>query len=304
MRIAAICLGFLLGALLLTGGFESLAATQDPQDDDVRGAFLTTRPKTAEKPSGTTTGRTGRRHPKPGPTKPPVTPTPTPGPGDGTNPPAGPGREARQRLGLGFTLFTRNSTGLAVRVDPLHEFHKGDLVRVLLETNADGYLYIFNTTDGGKPMMVYPNPQLDEAGNYLQAHVPFEIPASTETEERLRWFTFDQYAGTERLYFVFTREPLPNVPIEDDLVKYCGENKTECAWRPGDDLWASLQKEMEAPQKSDNAKKFGKALSEPEHDALTRGIGLAKNDPEPTLVVMTASANPTILVTGLELYHR
>ena len=26
--------------------------------------------------------------------------------------------------------------------------------------------------------MIYPDVDLDEAGNYLQAHVPFEIPSS------------------------------------------------------------------------------------------------------------------------------
>jgi hypothetical protein len=31
-------------------------------------------------------------------------------------------------------------------------------------------------------VMIYPNADLDEAGNYVQAHVPFEIP----TSERIR----------------------------------------------------------------------------------------------------------------------
>ena len=101
---------------------------------------------------------------------------------------------------------------------------EGDHVRVLIETNADGYLYVFNTTDGGKPMMIYPDPELDEAGNYFQSHVPFEIPSSLAAEERLKWFTFDDNSGAEKLYFVFTREPLATVPIEDDLITYCREN--------------------------------------------------------------------------------
>jgi len=33
-----------------------------------------------------------------------------------------------------LTLFMRDSNGLAVRTDPSHAFHKGDHVRVLLET--------------------------------------------------------------------------------------------------------------------------------------------------------------------------
>src|SRR5258708_11504453 len=297
MRLAVFGLGFLC-VLVLAGGFQSLAL-QAPQDDEVRGAFLTTRPKTAEKSSAT--AKPSRRRPRTTTPKPIATPTPIP---DGGKTPDYEGRVSAQRLGLGFTLFMRDSNGLAVRVDPSHEFQKGDRVRVFLETNADGYLYIFNTTDAGSPVMIYPNPQLDEAGNFLKSHVPFEIPASTEAEERLRWFTFDQYAGTERLYFVLTREPLATVPIEDDLIKYCAADKAKCVWQPTPELWASLQKEMAAPQKVNSARKFGAAQSEAEHNGAARGIGLAQTDPEPTLVVMTASSNPVILVTGLELFHK
>ena len=91
---------------------------------------------------------------------------------------------------------------------PSHVFHKGDHVRVLIETNVDGYLYVFNTTDDGPPMMLYPDPELDEAGNYFQAHVPFEIPSSLAAEERLKWLTFDEHTGAEKLYFVSLRAPL------------------------------------------------------------------------------------------------
>lgn len=306
MRSKAICLSlvFALGAALALASF---ARSQDPDQDDVRGAFLTTRPKTADKPAKTTpAAKQSRRRPKAVATKPPATGEKTPTSGansDGVST-VKEGRISRQRLGLGLTLFMRDSNGLAVRVDPSHEFHKGDRVRVLLETNSDGHLYIFNTTDGGAPVMIYPDPQLDEAGNFIQAHVPFEIPSSVVAEERLRWFSFDEHAGTERLYFVFTREPLADVPIEDDLVKYCGENKTQCAWHPAAALWASLEKEMGSPLKVDNSQNFGRAQSSTEHDAATRGIGLAKNDPEPSLVIMSASSGPGMLVTGLELCHK
>ena len=299
MRSKAIWLSFLLVTLMT---FAPFAGAQDPDQEDVRGAFLTTRPKAAEKPAQTTStsSKASHRRPKPQATKPPTnsgssTVTPTPDP---VTP-----RKVDKRLGLGLTLFQRDSNGLAVRVDPNHDFKKGDRVRVLLETNADGHLYIFNTTNGGDPVMIYPNAQLDDGGNYIQSHVPFEIPSSLADEDRLRWFTFDEQAGTERLYFVFTREPLKDVPIEDDLVKYCGQNKLQCAWHPTGELWTSLQKEMDAPSRSDNSHKFGKAQTQPEQEATTRGIGLAKEDAEPTMVIMTASAGPAMLVTALELQH-
>jgi hypothetical protein len=207
-------------------------------------------------------------------------------------------------MGLGLTLFMRDSNGLAVRTDPAHEFHKGDHVRFLIETNADGYLYVFNTTDGGQPVMVYPAVDLDEAGNYFQAHVPFEIPSSVAAEERLRWLTFDQHPGAEKLYFVFTREPLPAAPIEDDLITYCRENDGKCPWHPGTDVWSQIQSELDGPVKVAKVAERGSAQTSAEHRAATRGIGLNRDDPEPSLIMLTASTSKNILVAAVDLIHK
>jgi hypothetical protein len=278
----------LLGLLLTLVAASALPAwAQD--DEDVRGAFMTTRPKANEKASKPAT-KPSHRRPKPAPG---LTPEPVIS-GDTTKP-----KKALPRMGLGLTLFIRDSTGLAVRTDPTREFHKGDHVRVLLETNADGYLYVFNTTNNGQPVMIYPDPTLDEAGNYVQAHVPFEIPSSTAAEERLRWFTFDQNAGAEKLYFVFSREPLSGVPIEDDLISFCRENGSKCPWHPAVETWAALGKELSEPVKVKQGRMEG-AQTPAEH----RGIGLNSDDPEPSLIMLSVSTNRNILIATLELVHK
>jgi hypothetical protein len=272
------------------------------QDDDVRGSFMTTRPKTSANTNKTDpTTRPNRRRPK----------TITISVSGSTNAVSASGSSTTvatpakaQRMGLGLTMFMRDANGLAVRTDPTREFHKGDHIRLLLETNADGYLYIFNTTDGGKPVMIYPDPELDEAGNYIQAHVPFEIPSSVAAEERLRWLTFDAHAGMEKLYFVFTREPLPAVPIEDDLITYCRDNAGKCPWRPEIDLWPRIQKELDQPILTAKVDIKAKAQTSNEHRAATRGIGLNRDDPEPSFIILTASTSKNILVTTLELIHK
>lgn len=286
----------LLVALAGLGPMQVLAQ----QDEDVRGAFLTTRPKTtprSNKPASTV--KPSRRRPKP------VTPDPGPGPvvkkDDSKVTPA---KVNIPRLGLGLTLFMRDPNGLAVRTEPSHEFRKGDHVRFLIETNAAGYLYVFNTTDGGQPVMLYPDPELDEAGNYFQAHVPFEIPSSLAAEERLRWLTFDEHAGAEKLYFVFTREPLTAVPIEDDLITFCRNNAAKCPWHPGSEVWAQIQNELNEPVKVVNTAVVGSAQTSAEHRAVTRGIGLNRDDPEPSLIMLTASTSKNMLVAAVGLIHK
>lgn len=301
MRLSAMALGFVCLCAVVIG-----IAAPAMQDEDVRGAFLTSRPK--EKTTTASTSKPSRRRPKsvtPGPNKPGKPPEKSP------DKPSGPSGSSEQpskpvnmpRLGIGLTLFMRDSNGLAVRTDPAHEFRKGDRVRVLLETNSDGYLYIFNTTNDGPAVMIYPHADLDEAGNYIQAHVPFEIPSSQGAEERLRWFAFDEIGGTEHLFFVFTREPLSGIPLEDDLIAFCRESKDSCPIRPGAEVWAGVQKELQQPLKTDRNQAYGKTQTTTEVQATTRGIGLAKDDPQPSLVMMASSTRSTLVAT-LDLIHK
>jgi hypothetical protein len=295
MRMKAVFLSLMI---VLAGFVPALALGQD---EDIRGSFMTTRPKATGKASGnksTPATKPNRRHPK--------TPPPNPSgstPVVGKNPTT-PEKVNLPRIGLGLTLFMRDSNGLAVRTDPSHEFREGDHVRVLVESNADGYLYVFNTTDNGKPIMLYPDQDLDDAGNYFQAHVPFEIPSSVAAEERLRWFTFDKYSGAEKLYFVFTREPLGSVPIEDDLITYCRENSGSCPWNPGTEVWAQIQKEMNEPTQTVKAQAVSGVQTSGEHRAATRGIGLNRDDPEPSLIMLTGSTTKNLLVMTLDLVHK
>lgn len=283
-----------LSLLIALAGFGPMQAFAQ-QDEDVRGAFMTTRPKATGKtnrPSSTT--KPSHRRPKPNPVV---------GGGPSSNP-VNPSKLNVPRMGLGLTLFMRDGNGLAVRTDPSHEFRKGDHVRFLIETNADGYLYVFNTTDGGQPVMLYPDPELDDAGNYFQAHVPFEIPSSVAAEERLRWLTFDEHPGAEKLYFVFTREPLSAVPIEDDLISFCRDNGAKCPWHPGPETWAQIQNALKEPVKVAKVSGLGTAQTSAEHRAATRGIGLNRDDPEPSLIMLTASTSKNVLVAAVDLIHK
>lgn len=315
MRTRAIL--FLLAMVL--GGFGTGGVAPSfgqEQEEDVRGAFLTTRPKPVEKSSpSATTPRPSRRRPKATQVKQTTSASSTVAVGTASSSVAAGAKKTKtgavvtekpkaQKLGLGLTLFTRDANGLAVRADPSRVFRSGERVRVLLETNTDGYLYIFNTTDGGKPVMIYPNAELDEGGNYIQSHVPFEIPSSTAREERLRWFTFDKYAGAERLFFVFTRDPLPLIPTEDDLINYCKQGDNKCPIKPQTELWVKIQTELSAPVQVAKSERYGKAQTSVELDASTRGLGLSKEDPEPSLVMMRASTDANILVAMLELVHK
>ena len=214
------------------------------------------------------------------------------------------GNRPVQAIGLGYTLYMRDSNGRSVRVEPGHEFHSGDRVRISLEPSVDGYLYVFHTEGAGQPEMIYPDPRLDEGENWIEAHVPMEVPSSEQSDERYHWFVFDNNPATERLYVVVTRQPLPSVPTGADLVKFCSENKDKCPWRPFSEVWAQLQDANKAEVKVVTSKTFGQSQTEKEQVATTRGLGLDQSAPQPAVIRMTATTNAPVLVTVLELIHK
>jgi len=290
-----------LGCIFVSLGLFAVNA-QQPGDDEVRGAFLSSRPKTT---NTNAPSRRRRRHPTTASAGASVSVTTANVSNANTNQAFTDSRpKTVGPIGLGYTLFMRNQFGKAVRVDPSREFHNGDRVRVSLEPTVDGYLYIFHTENNGVPEMIYPDPRLDAGDNIIDAHVPIEVPSSDEADERLQWFGFYGNGGVERLYIVVTRDPLPSVPIGENLVSYCATDKDRCPWHPSADVWARIQLSARADVKVVNSSQFGQPQSQSEVVATTRGLGLDQSAPQPSVIRMTASTKAPVLVTVLDLIHR
>jgi hypothetical protein len=97
---------------------------------------------------------------------------------------------------------------------------------------------------------------------------------------------------------------LPGIPIEDDLIAFCNDEKNRCPLEPSEDVWTKILKELDEPLRIDTAKRFGKAQTEPEREAIERGLGLSTQEPEPSLIMMSSSAKSGTLVTVLDLVHK
>jgi hypothetical protein len=209
-------------------------------------------------------------------------------------------------IALGYTLFMRAPTGEAVRVSNAREFKSGDAVRLLIETNTDGYLYIFNAENDGDALMIFPNAKLQRGANFVRAHVPYEIPSSAEADENLRWLSFDDRPATERVYFIVARKPLEGVPAGEALVRWCAESSSDaCAWSPKPGQWDSIKKWSHREQvATSRAADEGRAETPAEHEAATRGLGLPADAPLPSVIYMITSANADVLVATVDLIHR
>jgi hypothetical protein len=323
------------------GAPEQSQQQPTPQDEGIvtRGAFLTTRPKSAGKEGKTASGEVAASVTTPGKKNSPTVAAGTSsnnakkgggkslasakskkGAGENTNAqnsgetnPGGAGAhvvntEAALKprpIGLGYTLFTLGDNGEAVRTDPTRQFRTGEGIRIALETNTDGYLYIFHTENDGQPSMIFPDPRLNGGSNLVKAHVPYEIPSSQEASEAMRWFVFRDPPAAERLYIVLTRQPLANVPTGDALADYCFDKQHECPWHPASAMWTELKGAQEREQVAVSlVKDQGRAQTADEREATTRGLGLGAGAPSPSVIRMTASSNSKMLVTTIDLIHK
>src|SRR5437764_3473521 len=298
-------LGTLVAIMMFVGALVIVSALQD---EDVRGAFLSSRPKT------TNANGPRRRRPTRRTSTNSSSSTANSNIANANNKFANGNTSSANRnsgatapteaIGLGYTLYLRDVNGRAVRVEPTREFHNGDRIRISLEPNIDGYLYVFHTEGNGAPEMIFPDSRLEGGDNWIAAHVPIDVPSTVETDERLRWFQFYGNPATEQLFVVVTREPLSGVPIEEALVSSCTANKDKCPWHPTVDVWTRIQQSAKADVKIVTSDTAGQAQTEKEQTATTRGLGLDQTAPQPSVIRMSASTTAPVLVTVLDLVHK
>ncbi|GAC1446490.1 MAG: hypothetical protein NVSMB56_05670 [Pyrinomonadaceae bacterium] len=302
-------------SLFVAVSINTVRAQQQGDDDETgsRGAFLGSRtdskPRPAPTPKRTSTApRSTPRQPKSGTgntannRKTPEINVNTASNKNGRKSPST-ASNSTDPLGLGYTLYMRDTNGDALRIDPAREFKTGDSIRIALESNIDGYLYIFHTENDGAAELLYPDAQLNDGDNFVGAHVPIEVPSNMSVDERLRWFQFDGNPAIEKLYIVLTREPIKGVPTKQALVKLCSGKKT-CTWKVTPAVWEKIKTEATAPVKVSKAKDEGQKQTGGEKEKTTRGLGLAADDPEPTVVRMSASSTTNVLVTAIDLVHK
>lgn len=313
---------FVCAAALLSAccGVSTGAAPQQDEELNVRGAFLTsrpgatntnkaknsrsdsnrvsTRPQTTRRRSPRSSGNNANQAPAQNETstKPPATSGPN-ALAASSNP------AATEAVGLGYTLYMRDPAGDPVRVDPSSEFRAGDRIRLVLEPNIDGFLYVFHTENDGPPQMLFPDSRLNDGANAVRAHVPYEVPSSRETDEQLRWFAFDNKSATEKLYVFVARQPIAGIPSAAELSVLCRAGR-QCAWQPPAETWAQLKAAAGAPARVSQSETYGQKISDGEREATTRGLGLSAAAPEPSVVRMNVSAADGLLLTTVSLTHK
>jgi hypothetical protein len=207
--------------------------------------------------------------------------------------------ESPFRIGLGYTILRYKAEDELAAVAPGTIFKTGDELLVALETNADGYLYIFNSENDSSPHMLYPSVLLDSGRNNVSAHTRERYPADST-----QIFRIEGKPATERLYIIFSRKPLPDVPTGEALVKLCRPNSDDCDWEPTLGQWEKINSLASGTQVVEGRNsELARVESPMRSDSLTRSIKIRPKAPTPAVVRMSASTTADILMTTIELTH-
>jgi hypothetical protein len=103
-------------------------------------------------------------------------------------------------LGLRYVVW-KVSGEQAVSWDPDGPFAPGDHIRLGIEINDTGYLYIVHRQASGMWRRVFPTPELEHGNHFIHSGVMYPVPPEGGLELKLS-------AGPERLLVVLSRVPV------------------------------------------------------------------------------------------------
>jgi hypothetical protein len=210
------------------------------------------------------------------------------------SPPAQP--RSPEEIALGYTLFRRDASGRPVRVSPRLRFDDGDAIFVLVESNADGYLYLFNRQSEDPLRMIFPDLRIDRGNARLVAHVPLKIP-SDAAQGVGEWYGFSSPPQPEELFLIFVRQPVSGWPQGKDLLQYPGG--FQLSW---EQFCRSVGRE--AKKSCEESSQYdGQPLSVSEQLSLGRGLTLSRHDPPPSVVEVNRH-NAHALMIEIKLRRR
>ena len=108
-------------------------------------------------------------------------------------------------LGLRYAVLKRDPAGAYHEIDPDTTFRTGDAIRLQVETNTSGYLYVVTQGTSGQWQLLFPRPDVASGSNHVDGHTKLEVPGHNG-----QW-KFDEHAGTEKLFLLLARQPQPDL---------------------------------------------------------------------------------------------
>ena len=121
-------------------------------------------------------------------------------------------------LGLRYAVLKRDAGGQFQEIDPDTSFRSGDRIRLKVDANTSGYLYVVMQGSSGTWKLLFPSAEVAGGSNLVRKGESRQIPPGNTGQ-----FVFDEQAGNEKLFIVLTRQPEADL---DKLIYSMGGSKT------------------------------------------------------------------------------
>jgi hypothetical protein len=109
-------------------------------------------------------------------------------------------------LGLRYAVLRRDASGQYSEVDADTNFRSGDRIRLKVDANTSGYLYVVMQGSSGTWKLLFPSAEVAGGSNLVHKGESRQIPPGDRGQ-----FVFDEQAGNEKLFIVLTRQPEPDL---------------------------------------------------------------------------------------------
>ena len=146
-------------------------------------------------------------------------------------------------LGLRYAVLKRDANGQYNEVDPDTSFRSGDRIRLKVDANTSGYLYVVMQGSSGTWKLLFPSAEVAGGSNLVRKGESRQIPSGERGQ-----FVFDEQAGNEKLFIVLTRQPEPDL---DKLIYSMGGTPAKDGTRSlvaqaslGDDVVSKLRAQV------------------------------------------------------------
>lgn len=108
-------------------------------------------------------------------------------------------------VGLRVKLYQWNQNCEFRLVSPSQKFRAGDRLRIGVETNTSGYLYIVLNGSSDETSLLFPMKEINNGDNRIVRGAELVVPNQ-------RWFEFDKTQGTEELVFILSKKRMDMLP--------------------------------------------------------------------------------------------
>lgn len=178
----------------------------------------------------------------------------------------------------------------SAELDPVKVFHSGDRVRVKLESNTNGYLYVLNKDPRGQWTPLFPSAEIINNNNWIERGRAAIVPSSQN-------FIFDNDPGKEVLFIVLSKDREPSIDRLIQSLQNTPENRPKT-------------RERVVNQASNNRpQSINQAVEQLRGSLTSRAIQVesqrSKNDGSGENAVYVAASDPAMnrIVTELILRH-